>query len=138
MKVFVLVMDGVFDTGLSIVLDTLATANELGAASGKARLYDVRVCGLRRQVTTQQGFRVPSERVESSERPDLVIAPALGPKTPDLLEAALERSDVREASDILRLWHRQGARITGACTATFVLAQAGMQSKVGAEAHANP
>ena len=102
MKVTVLVMDGVFDTGLSIVLDTLATANELAVASGKARLYDVRVRGLRRQVTTQQGFRVPSERVESDERRDIVIAPALGPKTPDLLEADLQRNDVIEASDILR------------------------------------
>ena len=125
MNVAVLVLDGVFDTGLSIVLDTLATANQLAQAAGKARLYDVHVRSLRRHVTTQQGFRVPSERVDE-QRPDLVIAPALGPKTPDTLEAALSRGDVREASDVLRSWHRAGARITGACTATFVLAQAGI------------
>jgi hypothetical protein len=36
MKIHVLVLDGVFDTGLAIVLDAFATANELAEMSGMA------------------------------------------------------------------------------------------------------
>jgi hypothetical protein len=36
MKIHVLVLDGVFDTGLATVLDAFATANELAEMSGMA------------------------------------------------------------------------------------------------------
>jgi transcriptional regulator GlxA family with amidase domain len=126
MKVVVLALDGVFDSGLSVVLDTLATANELAETDKKVRPFEVSLCSLRRHVTTQQGFRVPSTHVQAAARPDLVIAPALGEKSPQTLSVALERNDVREAGELLRDWSEQGTRVTGACTATFVLADAGI------------
>jgi transcriptional regulator GlxA family with amidase domain len=55
-----------------------------------------------------------------------VIAPALGAKTPDAMASALSRSDVSEAAELLGDWSRGGARVAGACTATFVLAAAGI------------
>lgn len=123
MRVSVLVLDGVFDSGLSVVLDTLATANEL--AERKTKPFEVTLCGLRRVVTTHQGFRVPVTRVEDG-KPDLVIAPALGCKTKETIAAALERSDVGDACEQFRSWSKSGARIAGACTATFVLAHSGI------------
>jgi transcriptional regulator GlxA family with amidase domain len=123
MRVSVLVLDGVFDSGLSVVLDTLATANELDGR--KIKPFEVTLCGLRRVVTTHQGLRVPVVRVESS-KPDLVIAPALGCKTPETITAALERADVADACEQVSAWSKSGARIAGACTATFVLARSGI------------
>jgi transcriptional regulator GlxA family with amidase domain len=125
MRVSVLVLDGVFDSGLAVVLDTLATANELAQASNRAPPFEVTVCGMRRAIRTHQGFRVPVARIGRS-RPDLVIAPALGSKTPEAITDALERADVDDACEQLRVWTRSGARVAGACTATFVLARSGI------------
>src|SRR5271163_4249576 len=120
MRVSVLVLDGVFDSGLSVVLDTLATANDLAEGNRRSSRHDVTVCGLSRSATTQQGLRVPLALARGNTRPDLVIVPALGCKTRETILAALERSDVGEACDLLRSWTKGGARVAGACTATFV------------------
>jgi transcriptional regulator GlxA family with amidase domain len=126
MRVSVLVLDGVFDSGLSVVLDTLETANELSASDRKPRPYAVTTCGLRQAATTHQGLRVPLARASAAQRPDLVVVPALGAKTIETITAALDRSDVADACALLRSWSKSGARIAGACTATFVLAASGI------------
>jgi transcriptional regulator GlxA family with amidase domain len=127
MRVSVLVLDGVFDSGLSVVLDTLATANDLAAESGRrSARHEVTVCGLGRTATTQHGLRVALAPAGSGPRPDVVVVPALGCKTRDTVLAALERRDVADACDLLRHWTEAGVRITGACTATFVLARSGI------------
>ena len=60
MHIMVLALDGVFDTGLSTVLDAFQTANELAALSGLvAPRFDVKLVGLRRSVRTSQGLTVP-------------------------------------------------------------------------------
>lgn len=125
MRVSVLVLDGVFDSGLSVVLDTLETANELGDAAKKSTRYEVTLCGLRKTAKTHQGLRVDLEAAEKT-KPDLVIVPALGHKTVETISTALDRSDVRDANDVIRTWRDSGARIAGACTATFVLASSGV------------
>jgi len=130
MLVAVLVVQGVFDTGLSVVLDTLAIANELASAEGDAAPFDVRLTGVRKRVHTQQGFLTPARSFEELERthgtPQLVIVPALGDKTPELLEAALKRRDVRDARRALVRAAAGGARLAAACTGTYVLASSGL------------
>lgn len=126
MRVSILVLDGVFDSGLSVLLDTLETANELGATGKKAPHYQVSLCGLKREATTHHGFRVALERVGKGPKPDLVIVPALGAKTPETVSAALASAEVEDACDLVRSWSKSGARIAGACTATFVLAASGI------------
>lgn len=130
MRVSVLVLDGVFDTGLSVILDTLETANYLALAEGgkKSSRYDVTVCGLRSTATTHHGLRIALAKVQSGDRrPDVVIVPALGAKTLETITHALDhRTDVADAAALVRSWAESGARITGACTATFVLASSGI------------
>ncbi|MGH7298009.1 MAG: GlxA family transcriptional regulator [Polyangiaceae bacterium] len=126
MRVSVLVLDGVFDSGLAVVLDTLETANELAGAARKSSGYEVTLCGLRRSATTHQGLRVRLARAGDGPRPDLVVVPALGAKTVDTIAAALGRRDTQQAAPLLRAWVRSGARVAGACTATFVLAASGI------------
>jgi transcriptional regulator GlxA family with amidase domain len=126
MRVAVFVLDGVFDSGLSVVLDTLTTANDL-SESRRGAPYEVTLCGLGKTATTMQGLQVPLSPVRGrAHRPDVVIVPALGCKTRETILTALERSDVADACDVLRRWSEAGARVAGACTATFVLASSGI------------
>lgn len=122
-KIHVLALDGVFDTGLAAVLDTFGTANELAQATGvSATRFDVTVVGLRRRVHTAQRFTVPVVSAERVTQPDVVIVPALGAKMPEPLRTALDRRDVAELGDLLRDWAGRGALLGAACTGTFVLA----------------
>jgi transcriptional regulator GlxA family with amidase domain len=126
MRVDVLALDGVFDLGLSAVLDAFQTANELAGASGlSVPRFDVRVVGVRRTVKTSQGLSVPVQPIRASA-PECVVVPAIGFKMPGPLEAALARPDVRDATDALRQWERRGATMTAACIGTFVMAESGL------------
>jgi len=127
MKVNVLVLDGVFDTGLATVLDSFGTANELAELFGLTSLrFVVSTIGVRASVRTAQGLRVPVISPDRRAKPDLVMVPALGYKMPDPLIAALARPDVRDAGTMLRRWAEQGATTAAACIGTFVVAEAGL------------
>ena len=126
MRINVLALDGVFDLGLSAVLDAFQTANELIAVSGIAvPQFEVKVVGVRKAVKTSQGLSVP---VHAPDRraPDCVVVPAIGFKMPGPLETALARPDIKDASALLQRWARRGATMTAACIGTFVLAESGL------------
>lgn len=126
MRIDILVLDGVFDLGLSAVLDVFQTANELIEMTNlDVSRFEARIVGLRRVVKTSQGLGVPVRPV-GTRAADYVVVPAIGFKMPGPLEAALRRADVQETSDILRRWARQGATVTAACIGTFVLAESGL------------
>lgn len=126
MRVDVLALDGVFDLGLSAVLDAFQTANELTAATGLAvPRFETRIVGVRRTVKTSQGLSVPVHAVGASA-PDCVVVPAIGFKMPGPLETALARPDVRDAAAALRIWARRGATMSAACIGTFVMAESGL------------
>lgn len=127
MRIDVLILDGVFDLGLAAILDTLTLANELAAAEGTdATRFDLRRVAMRQRVSTHQGLRVPVTRAKPRSRCDVAIVPALGSKTPEAIDVALARPDVREACTWLRARARAGARVSAACTGTFVLAESGL------------
>lgn len=126
MRVNVLVLDGVFDLGLSAVLDVFQTANELiGMAGLEVAGFDVRTVALRRTVKTSHGLTVPVQPVDG-RTPDCVVVPAIGFKMPAPLETALARSDVRDAGPVLREWARGCATMSAACIGTFVMAESGL------------
>ena len=126
MRVDVLALDGVFDLGLSAVLDVFQTANELIEMSGLAvPRFELRIVGVRKAVKTSHGLSVPVHTV-GTRAPDCVVVPAIGFKMPGPLEAALARPDVRDAATALRQWARRGATMTAACIGTFVMAESGL------------
>src|SRR5215831_14643033 len=115
MRVNVLVLDDVFDLGLSAVLDAFQTANELiGLAKLAVPRFEVRTVGLRRTPTTSHGLRVPVHPVDGRV-PDCVVVPAIGFKMPGPLQKALARPEVRDAADVLRSWSGRGAVMSAAC-----------------------
>lgn len=121
MRIAVLVLDGVFDTGLATICDTLAIANALAAPARPP--FTVARIGVRRRVTTGQDLLVPLDELPRRP-PDLVVVPALGAKTPGALDVMLERPDVYDAMQLLADWAARGTPIAAACTATFVLGAA--------------
>jgi len=127
MRIYVLALDAVFDTGLATVLDALTTANELAEMSGLASpRFDVSVVGVRKSVKTSLGLTVPVVAAPSRAIPDWVVVPAIGFKMPGPLEAALTRADVSDAGAALRSWAGRGAAIAAACVGTFVVAESGL------------
>jgi transcriptional regulator GlxA family with amidase domain len=127
MRIIVLALDGVFDTGLATVLDAFQTANELAEMSGLASpRFDVTIAGMRKSVKTSQGLTVPVCAAPMRSVPDWVVVPAIGYKMPGPLEKALARSDVSDAGKALRAWAKRGASTAAACIGTFVLAESGL------------
>jgi transcriptional regulator GlxA family with amidase domain len=127
MKVYILALNGVFDTGLSALLDSLTVANELAIASGiTTAQFKVTVIGVRQKVKTHQGLTVPVIAARGFPRPDVVLLPALAAKMPDTLKTALERKDVADAGELLSNWAGKKTLVAAACTGTFVLAKTGL------------
>src|SRR3974390_1041909 len=109
MKIDVLTVDGVFDTGLAAVLDAFATANELAAAQGLTSVaFDVSVVGLRRQVRSNQGFIVPVLPAKGRAPADWVVVPEIGQRMREPLAAALATSETQAAACLLRRWAHAG------------------------------
>jgi transcriptional regulator GlxA family with amidase domain len=127
MKIFVLALDGVFDTGLTVLLDALGLANKFAAAqTGGALCFDVSIVGVRRKVKSGQGLAIPVQAIAPDWKPDWVIVPALNTGSPETLIPALGRRDVRQAMERLQMWHARGAHIAASCIGTFLLAEAGL------------
>ena len=126
MRVDVIALEGVFDLGLSAVLDVFRTANELIEVAGlDVARFEPRIVGVRKRVATAQGLTVPVG-APASRAPDCVVIPAIGVKMPGPLEVALAREDVRDAAELVRRRARQGTLVTAACIGTFVLAESGL------------
>jgi len=125
MKICLLAVDDVFDTGLAVVLDTLETAAMLAPMERASFPVEVMVAGVRRRVRTHQGL-VLSAAPLPSRRPDVVVVPALGAKTPAGIDEALARRDVGAVCAVIQGWSKAGTQVTGACTGTFVLGAAGL------------
>ncbi|NPT54676.1 GlxA family transcriptional regulator [Paraburkholderia elongata] len=127
MRIFVLALEGVFDTGLTTVLDSLTMANSLARTTGMATAgFDITVVGMRPEVRTSLGMQVPVHDVTDMPAPDWVVVPALNRTTAEELVPALGRDDVVDALGTLRSWRSGGTRVAAACTGTFVLAESGL------------
>jgi transcriptional regulator GlxA family with amidase domain len=125
MDVAVLAVDGCFDSGLSAVVDVLATANVLRQDVPAPPIgFTVTIVGLKRQVRTGNGLTVnpvPAKKME--QLPDLLVMPALGVKTPQQI---IDTVRGHAALDLIRDSHANGMELAGACTGTFFLAESGV------------
>ena len=127
MRIHILPLNGVFDTGFAAVLDAFGTANALAEMTGVSSLrFKVKVVGLGKTITTARGLSMPVTAAARAQTPDAVVMPALMQMTPEPLVAALASSEVREAGTVLRKWSERGALTATACIGTFVLAEAAL------------
>jgi len=127
MRIAVLALDELWDTGLTVTLDAFAAANNFAARQMRGSLhFDVSVVGVRRKVRSRHGFSIPLRSIAPDLKPDWIIVPALATGTPEQLLPALERPDVKRAKMQLLKWHAEGACIAASCIGTFVLAETGL------------
>jgi transcriptional regulator GlxA family with amidase domain len=127
MRIAILALEGLFDTGLTVMLDALSLANKFaGAAKGGGPRFDVSIVGMRKRVRSAQGLIVPVQAVSADLKPDWVVVPALSTGTPELLLPALERADVCQAKAQLLTWRAGGALIAASCIGSFLVAETGM------------
>jgi transcriptional regulator GlxA family with amidase domain len=127
MRIHVLALNGVFDSGLATVLDAFAMANALAQMTGISSLrFEVKVVGLRKSITTAHGLKVPVISAARAPTPDAVVMPAILHMKPEPLIQVLAGSEVREAGAVLRKWSGRGALAATACIGTFVLAESAL------------
>jgi transcriptional regulator GlxA family with amidase domain len=127
MRIHILALNGVFDTGLTTVLDAFGTANALAEMTGISSLrFQTKVVGLRKSITTALGLGVPVMAAARAQTPDAVVMPAIMQMRPEPLVQALAGSEVREAGAMLSKWSGRGALTATACIGTFVLAETGL------------
>ena len=124
MRVAVLVVDGMLDSGLTSVLDVFSGANALHAeAELSAPPFDVTVVGRTARVRTAHGLTVPA-RLWADARddpPDLFVMPSVGVRTPaQVVDVVRRHPALAHVSD----WCEQGVGMAAACSGTFFLAEA--------------
>lgn len=127
MRISILALDGLWDTGLTVMLDALGLANTFfGPKTGGKTLFDVSTVGVRKKVRSGQGLAIPVQSVAAVPTPDWVVVPALATGTPERLIPALDRPDVWAAAKQMIAWHEGGAGIAASCIGTFLLAETGL------------
>jgi transcriptional regulator GlxA family with amidase domain len=127
MHVAILALDGLFDTGLAVLLDALRLATKFSAAQmGGTPRFDVSIVGVRKRVKSGQGMPIPVEAITPKLKPDWVVVPALSTGSPDVLVPALARRDVVDATKQLLKWHEGGTSIAASCIGTFIVAETGL------------
>ncbi|MFF3453399.1 GlxA family transcriptional regulator [Streptomyces sp. NPDC002730] len=127
MDVAVLAYDGVFDSGLSAILDVLDGANAMrDELPLPPPAWRVRTVGFRRRVRTGAGHLVTTEPAAGAERADLLIVPALAERRPDALLAHVSGPASAAVRSLVADARGRGTPVASACTGTFLLAEAGV------------
>ena len=127
MRIHILALNGVFDTGLAAVLDAFGTANALAEMTGISSLrFRTKVVGLHKSITTAHGLSMPVIAAVRAQTPDAVVMPAILHMKQEPLLRALAGNEVRAAGAVLRKWSARGALTATACIGTFVLAESAL------------
>ena len=125
----ILVLDGVFDSSLSITLDTLHAAQAILAARGLAPQMQVRTIAAKATVTTRAGLRLKVDsqlRTVNQAAAEWIIVPGMGYHSEQELGDCLARSDTLHAIRWLAAAGADRAKIAASCSSAFLLAQAGL------------
>ncbi|MFI7415592.1 GlxA family transcriptional regulator [Streptomyces sp. NPDC049627] len=127
MDVAVLAYDGVFDSGLSALLDVLDGANSMRAELPEPPpAWRVSTIGFRRRVRTGAGHVVETLPVGKAQGADLLLVPALAERRPDALIAHVSGTDSAPVRRLVAATRERGTPVASACTGTFLLAESGV------------
>lgn len=127
MDVAVLAYDGVFDSGLSAVLDVLHSANAMrDELPQPPPPWQVTTVGFRRRIRTGMGHMVATEPAAGAGAADLLLVPALAERRPDALLSHVSGPESAPVRDLVARALGRGTHIASACTGTFLLAESGV------------
>ncbi|HEX3791041.1 MAG TPA: helix-turn-helix domain-containing protein [Pseudonocardiaceae bacterium] len=125
MRIALLAVDGLFDSGLSSLLDVLATANALRTdAPAGGSPFDVTVVSTQAEVRTGHGLRLATTPLtDLADAPDVLVMPAVGFKAPAQVVDIVR--DHAALAEVVAL-HEAGSALAAACSGTFFLAEANL------------
>ena len=128
--VWILALDGVMDSSLTITLDLLRTAQAVAAREKAPPRFEVRVLGARTHVETACGLKLRCDgtfrqALGEANRPHWVIVPAMGEYGRRLTEH-FARPDAVQAMRLLQSLQVAKVRIGTSCASVFLLAEAGL------------
>ncbi|WP_369268879.1 GlxA family transcriptional regulator [Streptomyces sp. R11] len=127
MDVAVLAYDGVFDSGLSALLDVIDGANAMREELPKPPpAWKVSTIGFRRRVRTGAGHVVETLPMDTAKEADLLLVPALAERRPDALIAHVSGSATEPVRRLVAETRERRIPIASACTGTFLLAESGV------------
>ncbi len=127
MDVAVLVYDGVFDSGLSAILDVIEGANAMREQIPQPPpAWRVTTVGFRRRVRTGAGHIVATAPVSGAAGTDLLIVPALAERRPEELLAHVSGPASAAVRRLVADARERGTPVASACTGTFLLAESGV------------
>ncbi|WP_328884012.1 GlxA family transcriptional regulator [Streptomyces sp. NBC_00299] len=127
MDVAVLAYDGVFDSGLSALLDVIDGANAMREELPKPPpAWNVSTVGFRRRIRTGAGHVVETLPADTAKGADLLLVPALAERRPDALIAHVSGSATEPVRRLVAATRERGTPIASACTGTFLLAESGV------------
>lgn len=125
MKIAILTVDGVFDSGLSALLDVLHAANSLAAAESISDTpFEVHVTGLSERTRTGHGLSVDTTPVGiAAQEAEVVVIPGLAMTNADHVVTAVRGHPVLPVIERIAA---EGTTLAAACSSTFLLAEAGV------------
>ncbi|WP_406419186.1 GlxA family transcriptional regulator [Streptomyces sp. NBC_01614] len=127
MDVAVLAYDGVFDSGLSALLDVIDGANAMREELPKPPpAWNVSTVGFRRRIRTGAGHVVETLPADTAKGADLLLVPALAERRPDALIAHVSGSATEPVRRLVAATRARRTPIASACTGTFLLAESGV------------
>jgi transcriptional regulator GlxA family with amidase domain len=127
MDIAVLAYDGVFDSGLSAILDVLAAADSMrGELPQPPPERRVTTVGFRRRVRTGAGHTVTTQPVSAARDAGLLLVPALAERRPEALTRHVAGDGSASARRLVRETRSRGVPVASACTGTFLLAESGV------------
>lgn len=127
MRVGVLALDGVTDSGLAVALDVLRAAKVLAAREARRDPFSIQVFTMGgRAVRTASGALTTTGRSARPPRCDVLLVPGCWLEGAGQLDAWIARKDTTQAIELIARAAKRGAWVGGSCTATFLLAEAGL------------
>lgn len=129
MRVSVLVVDKVFDSGLAAVLDVLRTADalrvELPSPPPAWHVRCVNPAG-REPVRTAAGHTVAAVSADEAGPADLLVVPGIWRPRAEQLTRWVASDDAEPVREAVLRGHEEGASLAAACAGTFVLGETGV------------
>lgn len=131
MRVGLVALPGCFDSGLTVLLDVLRTAEQVRATVDRSIApIEVRTVGTAAKVTTGGGLTLATDQAVGDDGAlaelDVLVVPGLGLATAPALTDALATRPVRRLRSWLAGTPDDRVALAAACTGTFVLADAGV------------
>jgi transcriptional regulator GlxA family with amidase domain len=128
MHFFVLALEGAYASSVAITLDALSAAAQI-APHLRLAAPSWSVCAPTAKVTLSNGLQLaatPSRAWPKPARADIWIVPGLGLTDAADVSARLDRADARRAVAQLQTAAQAGAMLAASCSATLLLARAGL------------